>query len=509
MRNIIRILTSRLIIVIALIALQIWFLTMSIWQVALYYQIMGYLEIFAVILAIYIINKQEDPSYKIAWIVTILVFPVFGGLLYILCAGRKMPKKLYRGTTQSSNRMRHLLKQDQTVLSDLKLDHPHIDRIFEYGLRVSDFPVYDHTDSTFFECGEDFLPVFLEELKKAKQFIFMEYFIIEEGKVWDQILEILLQKVEEGVEVKIVYDDMGCMDKLPYHYSKKLNHAGIETYRFNRLKPNLIVQMNNRDHRKICVIDNKVGFTGGINLADEYMNYIERFGYWRDSAIMIKGSAVWSLTVMFLGMYSYLKKDDDSIDYNRYNISYEVEGYHGLYQPFSDTPTDDADVALGMHLNIVNHSMNYVYIDTPYLILNNDMITALTMAAQNGVDVKILVPGVPDKVFAYNMTKHNYGILLKKGVRIFEYTPGFNHTKNIVSDDRVGIVGSVNTDYRSYYLHFEDGILMYDSSSIIEMRKSFEKALQQSKEVTLEEYERTPWILKVFRALLNLIAPLF
>ena len=271
----------------------------------------------------------------------------------------------------------------------------------------------------------------------------------------------------------------------------------------------LIVQMNNRDHRKICVIDNKVGFTGGINLADEYMNYIERFGYWRDSAIMIKGSAVWSLTVMFLGMYSYLKKDDDSIDYNRYNISYEVEGYHGLYQPFGDTPTDDADVALGMHLNIVNHAMNYVYIDTPYLILNNDMITALTMAAQNGVDVKILVPGVPDKVFAYNMTKHNFGYLLKKGVRIYEYTPGFNHTKNIVSDDRVGIVGSVNTDYRSYYLHFEDGVLMYDSSSIIEMRKSFEKALKQSKEITLEEYEKTPWILKVFRALLNLIAPLF
>ncbi len=507
MRNLVRILTSRLIAVIVLIALQIWVLTMSIWGVALYYSIMGYLEVFSIALAIYVVNKDEDPSYKIAWIVTILVLPVFGGLLYVLCAGRKMPKKLYKGTTRASKRMRHLLQQEDEVLELVQKDG--LERVFHYGLKVSDFPIYQNTKSTYFASGEEFFPVFLEALRSAKHFIFLEYFIIEEGSCWDEILEVLLEKVQEGVEVKLVYDDMGCMDKLPYHYSKKLNEMGIETYRFNKLRPNLIVQMNNRDHRKICVIDNRIGFTGGINLADEYMNRIERFGYWRDSAIKIEGQAVWSLTVMFLGMYSYLKNDDDAIDYQRYQLDYDYTGYDGLYQPFSDTPTDDADVALGMHMNVVNFAKKYVYIDTPYLILNDNMRSALCMAAKNGVDVRILVPGIPDKIFAYNMTKHNYWSLLESGVRIYEYTPGFNHTKAMVCDDCLGIVGSVNTDYRSYYLHFEDGILMYDSKSIETMKEVFLESLEKSSEVSLDVMMKTPWVVRIFRALLHLVAPLF
>lgn len=509
MKQVIKVLTSRIILVCALIALQVWLLFMSIWEAALYYQIFPLLEIFGIIMVLYIVNVQEDPSYKIAWCILILALPVLGGLLYLLCGGRKMPRKLYNGTTQASNRMNHLLVQDDALIDRLHDQHPHVLRMFEYGLISSKFPVYDGTRGTYFKSGEEGYEPLLEELRKAKHFIFIEFFIIDEGKMWNEILEILKEKVKEGVEVKLIYDDLGCASKIPWHYSRELNAMGIETYSFNKMRPALIIQMNNRDHRKIIVIDNKVGFTGGINIADEYINEIDRFGYWRDSMIMIEGQAVWSLTVMFLGMYSYLKKDDDSIDYSRYQLPAPTYPYAGLFQPFSDTPTDDCDVSLGMHLNLVNRALNYVYIDTPYLILNNDMQIALCMAAQSGVDIRILVPGKPDKYLAYSMTRHNYGPLLKKGVRIYEYTPGFNHTKNIVSDDRIGVVGTVNTDYRSYYLHFEDGILVYDSKVIDEMKQSFLNALEESHEVTLEEYNKTNVFLKIWRGLLNLFAPLF
>ena len=311
------------------------------------------------------------------------------------------------------------------------------------------------------------------------------------------------------MEVKLIYDDFGCDTTLPYRYDKKLNEMGIETYRFNRLRPALMIQMNNRDHRKICVVDNRVGFTGGVNLADEYINLKRRYGYWRDSVLMLEGEAVWSLSDMFLSMYSYLKPDDAAVDYEKYHIIPEDVGYHGLYQPFSDTPTDDSDVGLSMHLNIVNHARKYVYINTPYLVLNADMLRALTLSAETGVDVRILVPHIPDKRYVFSITRSNYYQLLVNGVRIYEFTPGFNHSKAIVSDDTLAIVGSVNTDYRSYFLHFEDGVLMFDSPEILQIRKDFEQALERSHEVTLEEVQNTNPAVRVWRAVLRLMAPLF
>lgn len=510
MRKLIKILTSRLVSVVILILLQLLFLLMTLTRVAVAYQILPLFTIMGYIEVIYIISMDEDPSYKTAWCVLILAFPVFGGMLFMLCAGKKMPAKLSHGTTQASARMRSLLNQDESLLKKMQEENEDAYRLFQYGLNTSRFPIYKNTESTYFRSGEEWFPVYLEELKKAKKFIFMEYFIIDEGDAWSAVLDILKEKAMNGVEVRLVYDDFGCCTTLPYHYDKYLNSLGIETYRFNKLRPSLAITMNNRDHRKITVIDNQVAFTGGVNLADEYVNTKERFGYWRDTAVMLKGDAVWSFTVMFLGIYSYLRKDEDTIDYSRYNIlNTTVHEEENWFQPFSDTPTDNVLTGLSTHMNLVNIAKKYVYISTPYLILNNDMISTLCLASNNGVDVRILTPHVPDKWYVFMITQHNYKKLISNGVRIYEFTPGFNHAKDIVVDDEYCTVGTVNTDYRSYYLHFENGVLMKNENQAKQMKSVFLEDLEKSHEVTLDECNKTNVFVRILRAVLNLMAPLF
>lgn len=493
-----------------LVVLQIAFLVLGIYRATLYYSLTWLTSLMSFILAIYVINKDEDNSYKIGWCFLILAFPLVGSVLFLVCFGRKMPKRLANGTIEADARMRGLLKQDPVIKTQLEKDHPHINKIFSQGLRLSGFPIYQNTEVTYFNSGEEFFPVFLEELKKARQFIFLEYYIIGTGYLWDQTLEILRQKVAEGVEVKIIYDDFGCTLSLPRRYDRYLNSLGIEAYRFNRMRAALLITMNNRDHRKICVIDNETAFTGGLNLADEYINKVNLYGYWRDSAAMIKGEAVRTMTIMFLGMYSYLKKDESEIDYSRYLPYHTCEGKpDAYYQPFSDTPTDDADTGLSIHANLVNYAKKYIYIDTPYLVLNNDMMSALCRASLSGVDVRILVPMIPDKKTVYQITKSNFAKLIRSGVRIYRYTPGFNHRKNIVCDDEVCLVGSLNTDYRSYYMQFEDGILMRDTDLAKTLREAFEQGLRESNEVTEEECRNVNLFVRMFRGVLNLLAPLF
>ena len=511
MRRLIQILTSRIVILAILVLLQISLLFIWIYRAALYYSIIPMFDILARILAVYVVNKEEDSQYKIAWIFLILALPVLGSLLFLLCFGRKMPKRLAKGTIEADSRLKDLLTQDEDALNLLKEENPENFHHFNFGITVSGYPVYGNTDAVYYESGEEFLPALLDALKQAKQFIFLEYYIIQTGgTMWNQILEILKQKVREGVEVKIVYDDFGCYTRMPRHYEKTLNQLGIETYRFNRMRPALLIKMNNRDHRKLCIIDNKIGFTGGVNIADEYINKIHPYGYWRDSAVRIEGDAVTGMTIMFLGMFSYLRRDEKEIDYTRYIQRHEAGHQPGCwFQPFSDTPTDEVDAGLNVHLNLVSSARKYVYIDTPYLVLNSDMISALCLAARNGTDVRIMTPHMPDKQIVFQITRSNYRKLIEAGVRIYEYIPGFNHRKNVVADDSMCLIGTINTDYRSYYLQFEDGVLMRSPKLAETMRLSFENGLKNAKEITMEECMKTHPAVRLYRAIMALIAPLF
>lgn len=503
MRRILKMLTGRLILIVPLFLLQFALVIALFYRAALYVQLMPFVTAIAMLTVILVINSQSDPSYKIAWIILLLALPVVGVPLYAMAANRRMPRKLSNGTIRASQKMVGLLQMDDSILNSLD---EYSALVMRYGLQ-SGFPVYRGTESTYFGSGEEWAKVYIEELKKAKHYIFMEFFIIDEGSLWDEVLEVLKQKVKEGVEVKIIYDDFGSIT-MPWHYDRYLRSIGIEAYRFNHVRPILIFRMNNRSHRKLTIIDNNIAFTGGINLADEYVGRIKRFGKWKDSALMLKGEAVWSLTVMFMGMLTYVRGDDNPVDYEKYHLPCESVSDGGIYQPYSDTPTDNEPVAMNMHLNMIAHANRYIYIDTPYLILTEAMKNELILAAKNGVDVRILTPHIPDKFFVFMVTRSYYLPLLEGGVKIYEYTPGFNHAKNFVSDDRMAIVGSANTDYRSYFLHFENGVLLHDTDEIIRIREDYEKALEESHLVTIEEMKKTNIIVRTLQALLSVFIPL-
>lgn len=506
MRRILKLLTGRLMIAVPLAFLQLGLFIALIWRYAIVWEIMPAINALAIILTLHCINRQADQSFKIAWCIILLVVPVVGAPLYLLAANRRMPKKLRSGTVRANEEMMDLLSMDEGVIRESNQLAPDLVNVASYGAVNCGYPVYHNTSSRYFRSGEEWLPVYIEELKKAKHFIFIEFFIIDEGSVLDEVIEVLKQKAQEGVEVKVIYDDFGSIT-MPWHYDRTLASWGIEAYRFNHVRPAFIVQMNNRTHRKITVIDNNVAFTGGVNLADEYVNRIRRFGYWRDSAIMIKGEAVWSMTCMFLGMLSY-ERGSNKVEYNRYRLPCEMTADGGYYQPFSDSPNDDEPVSMNLHLLMITHARDYIYINTPYLIPNDTIKNALTLAAKSGVDVRILVPHIPDKIFVNQITKANYGALIKAGVKIYEYLPGFNHSKTFVSDDRLAIAGTVNMDYRSYYLHFENGILMTHTDQIVSMKEDFENSLKESRLITEEDVARTNVLIRIFRAVLNLFVPL-
>ena len=327
--------------------------------------------------------------------------------------------------------------------------------------------------------------------------------------MWDTILEILKEKVKQGVEVRVIYDDMGCIMTLPYRYDRKLEALGIQCCVFNPFIPVLTSRLNNRDHRKICVIDGHTGFTGGINLADEYINAYEKHGHWKDTAVLLRGEAVWNLTVMFLSMWDYIHGiNEDFAPYKpSVHLTEQVES-DGYVQPYSDNPLDGESVGETVYLNLINRAKRYVYINTPYLILDNEMATALRMAAKSGVDVRIVTPHIPDKWYVHAVTRAYYQMLLESGVRIYEYTPGFVHAKTFVVDDEYATVGTVNLDYRSLYLHFECGVLLYRSSSVAAVKEDYLKTLEVCQDVTLEECRRVPLIRQLGRAVLRVFAPL-
>ncbi|MBP1760462.1 MAG: hypothetical protein H6Q64_4 [Firmicutes bacterium] len=492
------------------IFIQLFALALVIWKFSsyfvLFYSICAVASLIAVLV---ILNGRSNPAYKLAWVVPILVFPIFGGLFYLMFGGSKSSKRNKRKMFVIGQKMDDTLTQDKMVLSQLCLYDPKAANQARYIYRYSSCPVYCWTTAEYLTPGEKKFTQLLEELKKAKRYIFLEYFIIEEGVMWNAVLDILVEKVRQGVDVRVIYDDVGCLMKLPYGYDQKLERLGIKCCIFNPFKPVLSIRLNNRDHRKIAVIDGHTAFTGGVNLADEYINAYERFGHWKDASIMVKGDAAWSFVVMFLSLWEFLREDNEDYDqfrpWTEHTHNFTSDGY---VQPFTDSPFDDEALGESVYLNLINQAERYVYINTPYLVLDNEMQTALRLAAKRGVDIRIVTPHIPDKWYVHSVTHSNYEILLETGVRIYEYTPGFIHSKTFVVDDQFAIVGTINLDYRSLFLHFECGVWLYKSSCVLEVKEDFLQTLQLCQSITWEDCRQVKWFNRVLRSILRMFAPL-
>ena len=455
---------------------------------------------------IWILNDASNPAYKLAWIIPILVFPIFGGLFYLFFGRIRLNKGLKREMKASADRIGPIQAREE-ILEALEAADGLAVRQSRYLSRRAQSPLWNRCLTEYLPDGEIAFERLSEELKKAERFIFLEYFIIQEGEMWKALLDILREKAERGVDVRVMYDDFGCAGKLPSGYDRELEALGIRCAVFNPMKPFLSSNLNHRDHRKIAVIDGSVGFTGGMNLADEYINRVARFGHWKDGAIMLKGDAVWSLTLMFLKLWSHVKGEE--ADHLRFKPDLSVTESDGFVQPFGDSPLDDEPVGENVYLNLIGQARKYLYITTPYLVIDNEMLTALSLAAKSGVDLRIITPHIPDKWYVHAVTRANYRALVDSGVRIYEYKPGFIHSKTFVADDKYGVVGTINLDFRSLFLHFECGVWLYGTGSIAAIKKDFLLTLDECVEVTRADLDRIKlrrkaagWLLKLFSPLL-------
>lgn len=499
---------TRMSLVILAILIQIGWIIFLINQLGRYYMpITVGLTVISVIVVVVILNRQEDPAVKLAWIVPILIFPLFGGITYLFL-GHEYRTRAMRAAMRKGQKLLDIKAPgDKSRIREITRENPAAGGQFRY-LENQGFPVYKDTTAAYFPTGEAGFSAILAELKKAEHFIFMEYFIIGRGEMWDAILEILREKIRQGVDVRVVYDDFGSISEVPLNYDKKLQKMGIKCLAFNPFIPYVSTIMNNRDHRKILVIDGHTAFTGGINLADEYINKKTRFGYWKDCAVMIRGEAVWTMTLMFLRMWNIFRPTDRDVQifrpgYLRPQI-FEGDGY---VQPYGDSPLNKEPVAENVYLNLISNAKEYVYIFTPYLIPDETIIKALCLAAQRGVDIKIITPGIPDKKIIFQMTQSHFPRLMESGVKIYSYAPGFLHSKCVVCDDEFAVVGTVNMDYRSFSHHFENGCLFYKNSVIRQVKADFEETLLQCSPAKPKEW-RSNGVRDVYYAILRLFAPL-
>ena len=428
-----------------------------------------------------IVNRDTNPEYKVTWIALVLIMPVLGALLYVIFYRRRITKKEERLLTNIFTQIRSH-RPDRHAFDMMRRRSP-LAAGKARAIMNDDVlaEVYSGSCSTFFSTGEGLFASMISELKEAKTFIFLEYFIISKGELWDEIHDILVKKVNEGVEVRLLFDDFGCMRTLPPYYENTLRAEGIQAYRFNRVSPKMSSIHNNRDHRKICIIDGRVGYTGGVNIADEYVNTKVRFGYWKDGGIMLRGDAVAGLMKHFLSGWDFTSGTIS--DYGRYLDAVAPAPYNdgGYYLPFGSGPAPIYERPTGKNafLNLINQARNYVYITTPYLVIDYDLTESLCNAALRGVDVRIITPGIPDKKKVKIMTKSSYPYLMRAGVKIYEYKPGFIHEKTFVCDDKYAVVGTINFDYRSLVHHFENAVWMYASPTVLTARDEFLKTIEE------------------------------
>lgn len=522
-----KVLFSRLVITIVLVAAQAYFLFLTFYWLSSYMPVISVLlTLLSAVLLIYIVNRDIDPAFKLTWAIPLCLFPLLGGLLYLYVEGDFITRAFKKTVNHRIEEGKPYLEQKKEIRKRLNEKTCSMSAISRYVENMGGFPTYENTKVTYFPSGEDKFADLLPELKKAEHFILMEYFIIYEGTVWESILEVLKEKVAQGVEVKLMYDGTCGINGLPKGYEGKLKAAGIDVRVFLPAVPFFSTYQNNRDHRKILVIDGKMAYNGGLNLADEYANITHPYGHWKDTAVKVEGDAVRSYTMMFLQLWYSIGPESGKNFVPGEYLKYlpEEKGRQGDVQlsekedrgipacgyvmPYGDGPNSRHSLAENVYLDVLNRANRYIHIMTPYFINDNAVMRAFKYAAERGTEVILIVPHVPDKRVIYDVTRIYYPVLLKAGVKVYEYTPGFVHAKMVVSDDNKAVVGSINFDFRSLYHHFECATYMYRNPAVAEVEADFQKTLKDCQEVTMEYYREIPWYHRLIGKVLNFFAPL-
>lgn len=506
-RSLLQIVFGRTMIILVLLAIHFLLLFAVLMKLTAYLPyLMGGVTVMTAVMLIYILNTRDNPSQKLSWCCLVAVAPVFGVMLYFfikLDLGHRIYRKIDARAVEGSRKF----VPDQTdALQNIRVHEPELYGMAYYLDRHSGLGICPAEECRYFPVGEEMLEVMLEELEKAEKFIFLEYFIISEGVMWGKILEILQRKAAQGVEVRVMYDGTCSVFNIPYHYPKILESMGIHCKVFSPLRPFVSTHHNNRDHRKILVIDGKTAFTGGINLSDEYINHTHPYGHWKDTAIMVCGQAARSFTLMFLQMWNAVEKEQDYASY--LPLISEDTLPNGYVIPFVDTPTDTERVGQTVYMQMINQARDYVYIMTPYLILDGEMLTALCQCAKRGVDIRILQPQIPDHQYAYVLARRHYAELMEAGVKLYAYTPGFVHAKVFLADGRSAVVGSINLDYRSLYLHYECGAYLYKTPAIEQIRQDFAETFAISRLMTEEDLRKESVLSRFAGVILKTVAPL-
>lgn len=507
MKKLLKFLCGRIFITGLLLLLQAVWLGVFFWKLAAYsVWLNAAFTLLSLLIVLHILYHDDVSGFKIGWIILILQLPVMGGLLYLLFGGKLPAHRMRRRLAAQHAETAAALGQDEAVFGALRGDDARAAARSRYITATGGYPVCMDSDVKYYPLGEEMYADMLRALESAEHFIFLEYFIIQPGKMWDGIAEILKRKAAQGVDVRLICDDMGSLFLLPQGFAREMERSGVKTLMFNPFIPVLSLAMNNRDHRKIMVIDGQIAFTGGVNLADEYINKIVRFGYWKDSGVRLDGPGAASLANIFLTFWKAKYPDEDLDAGCDLPAAVPVET-DCLVQPFADSPVDREAVAKNVYLELINQAQKRLYICTPYLILDNDLLSCLRLAAKRGVDVRIYTPGVPDKPTIYQLTRSYFPHLLRAGVKIYSYTPGFLHAKTWLVDDRIAAVGTVNLDYRSLYLHFENGVLLYGGAVLDDVRRDLAEIEKGSAAVTLADC-RTGFFGTLYSAVLRLVAPL-
>ncbi len=510
-RGFLAVITGRTFVVVILLAAQVLVLLWGIEKLGEFIHLGSVLA--SALMLIYILNTRSNPTVKLTWCFVVAVMPVLGIPLYFFIkldvGHREVQKSIARCVAETKPYFTQV-SDPQTVEERLEASDPDAASIAAYLGGYNGFPAYTGSEVTYFPIGEKKFAAMLEELEKAESFIFMEYFIVSHGHMWDQILEVLTRKAKAGVDVRFMYDGTCAFSDIPYSFPEEIEALGIRCKVFAPVRPFVSTHYNYRDHRKILVVDGKVAFTGGVNLADEYINEKVRFGHWKDTAIMVRGEAVRSFTLMFLQMWNATGRET-GCSYEKFlpdTASVSVPEARGVVIPYGDSPMDDERVGEMVYLHLINTARRYLYVMTPYLILDGETLTALLSAAKRGVDVRIILPHIPDKKYAFWLAKSHYAELVEAGVKIYEYTPGFMHAKVFLKDDTMGVVGTVNLDFRSFYHHFECAALLAGVPALEDVKADFADTLEKSQRVTEETIAHEKFHVKLFGRILKIVAPL-